>query len=526
MQREANLTWKVLVVDDESDVLTTTSHTLMDTRVLDRSLHILTATSAKEAQQQLDQHPDVAVILLDVVMEKMASGLALVNWIRQELNNRAIRIILRTGKAGGTPEHDAVSTYAIDDYIDKGSVTRNRVITAVVTAIRAFDQFSRVERMNMAMSALLEFSNAAAGLTDLPSLVDLVARRLGKVSPGLAAAGIAFPNGRQTHLSAQLSFVRADLKDEGITFDMPQLRMAQIHLAKVSQLKPSEYFLIVGADELRLVLWARGVEDFDSMDENILLNLVSTINVNLQRLALMHQRSVEFMTALRVVVHEFSTPLGALDITNEYLMEALKAPHLDRPRIDRQLDSNATVLGRMRLHLDSTLRNVTVVLGQSKVQQPVNLDVGKIVRNSVEGARALWSPIGEINIRIEDHCNAVLDKASLEQIVVNLLSNCVKAVLARPDRALGPQIKIVVARRARGVMMEISDQGIGIQPEHLARIYEPFFSVGSASHGLGLSMVQKSVQQMGGTLQCTSQPGRGTQFTVQFDAIAAQPAIL
>ena len=261
------------------------------------------------------------------------------------------------------------------------------------------------------------------------------------------------------------------------------------------------------------------------MDENILLNLVSTINVNLQRLALMHQRSVEFMTALRVVVHEFSTPLGALDITNEYLMEALKAPHLDRPRIDRQLDSNATVLGRMRLHLDSTLRNVTVVLGQSKVQQPVNLDVGKIVRNSVEGARTLWSPIGEINIRIEDHCNAIFDKASLEQIVVNLLSNSVKAVLARSDRELGPQIKIVVARRARGVMMEISDHGIGIQPEHLARIYEPFFSVGSASHGLGLSMVQKSVQQMGGTLQCMSQLGRGTQFTVQFDAIAAQPAI-
>lgn len=155
MTTDIPATWKILIVDDERDVITTTRHTLMDVTVLGRSLEFVAAASAAEAAVMLQNHPEIAVVLLDVVMERMESGLTLVNRIRTEFDNHAVRIILRTGKAGEAPERDVVHDYAIDDYIDKGSVTRNRLITAVVTAIRAFEQFRRVERMSARFELLV-----------------------------------------------------------------------------------------------------------------------------------------------------------------------------------------------------------------------------------------------------------------------------------------------------------------------------------------------------------------------------------
>jgi CheY-like chemotaxis protein len=112
--------WKVLIVDDEPDVITTTRHTLMDVTVLGRPLELLTAESAASAESLLQQHADVAVVLLDVVMEKIQSGLTLIDRVRNDFNNPGIRIILRTGKAGEAPEQAIVfRLYATGMYFSK-----------------------------------------------------------------------------------------------------------------------------------------------------------------------------------------------------------------------------------------------------------------------------------------------------------------------------------------------------------------------------------------------------------------------
>lgn len=140
--------WKVLIVDDEPDVIKTSQDALFDVVVLERGLHFLSASSAADAEALLLQHPDIAVVLLDVVMERLQSGLELVDRIRKIHLNPGVKIILRTGKSGKEPELDVVYRYAIDDYIDKGSATRHQLITAVITAIRSFEQFKRLERLS------------------------------------------------------------------------------------------------------------------------------------------------------------------------------------------------------------------------------------------------------------------------------------------------------------------------------------------------------------------------------------------
>ena len=90
------LTWQVLIVDDDLDVHQSTCFAMANTEVLGRSLEFLHAYSAADAMRILRAQPQIAVILLDVVMESDDAGLHLVRSIRQDLPTTDARILLRT----------------------------------------------------------------------------------------------------------------------------------------------------------------------------------------------------------------------------------------------------------------------------------------------------------------------------------------------------------------------------------------------------------------------------------------------
>ena len=94
--KEKDLPWKILVVDDEEGVHQVTTLALKHFTFDNRGLLLLHAYSAEEALDLLDKHADIAVILLDVVMESEHAGLNLVHTIRKELQNTGVRIVLRT----------------------------------------------------------------------------------------------------------------------------------------------------------------------------------------------------------------------------------------------------------------------------------------------------------------------------------------------------------------------------------------------------------------------------------------------
>ena len=89
--------WKVLLVDDDPDVHAVLRLALYDVRIDGRGLFLLDALSAAEARSALADHPDIALILLDVVLETDSAGLDLVRYVRDELANRSVQIILITG---------------------------------------------------------------------------------------------------------------------------------------------------------------------------------------------------------------------------------------------------------------------------------------------------------------------------------------------------------------------------------------------------------------------------------------------
>src|SRR5215467_4745581 len=90
--------WKIAVIDDEPAVHDGTRFALSDYRLNGQGLEILSAYSAAEGRELMRRHPDIAVVLLDVIMETDTAGLELVEFIRSELKNETVRIILRTGQ--------------------------------------------------------------------------------------------------------------------------------------------------------------------------------------------------------------------------------------------------------------------------------------------------------------------------------------------------------------------------------------------------------------------------------------------
>src|SRR6478735_9202295 len=106
--------WKIAVIDDDPAVHDGTRFALYDYTLNGQGLEILSAHSAAEGRELLRAHKDIAVVLLDVVMETEGAGLELVDFIRTELRNETVRIILRTGQPGQAPERRVIVDYDIN----------------------------------------------------------------------------------------------------------------------------------------------------------------------------------------------------------------------------------------------------------------------------------------------------------------------------------------------------------------------------------------------------------------------------
>jgi DNA-binding MarR family transcriptional regulator/DNA-binding response OmpR family regulator len=140
--------WKILIVDDEVEVHDVTKLALSDFTFEGKSLSFLSAYSAQEAKQLIEAHPDIAIIFLDVVMEQENAGLCVIDYVRKELNNPLVRIILRTGQPGQAPENVVAVNYGIDDYKTKTELTARKLFITVVTALRAFSTLTQMLEMS------------------------------------------------------------------------------------------------------------------------------------------------------------------------------------------------------------------------------------------------------------------------------------------------------------------------------------------------------------------------------------------
>src|SRR3990167_3777121 len=181
--------WHLLIVDDDEEIHTATKLALSDLLVLDRKLVFHHAFSGKEALKFLAQNPYIAVILLDVVMESDDAGLKVLQQIREELKMDEVRIVLRTGQPGYAPEESVIKEYDINDYKTKTELTRNKLVTSIISSIRSYQQIRTINQNRLGLQKII---NAGSNLLEQHSLHEFSEGVVTQISSliGLHAEGV------------------------------------------------------------------------------------------------------------------------------------------------------------------------------------------------------------------------------------------------------------------------------------------------------------------------------------------------
>ncbi len=168
----AKNTWKVLIVDDEEEIHVVTRLALHDFSFGGRHLEFVSAYSGEQARQMIQDNPDTAIILLDVVMETDSAGLDVARFIRQDIGNHFVRIILRTGQPRLAPERRVLKVYDINDYRAKTELTQDRLFSVIYTALSSYRDLIALARSRHQLIGLVneieQLSHLAARDLQMP----------------------------------------------------------------------------------------------------------------------------------------------------------------------------------------------------------------------------------------------------------------------------------------------------------------------------------------------------------------------
>lgn len=170
--------WNVLIVDDEQAIHDVTVLALSGFEFENRSCNFIHAYSAIEAKEVMQSTPNIALALIDVVMETENAGLDLVNYIRNELKNRLIRIILRTGQPGQAPEESVIHDYDINDYKSKSELTTQRLYTSVLTSLRTYRDMMALEKNRQGLKNIISSTSSIEKMTSLEIFLSAVLEQL------------------------------------------------------------------------------------------------------------------------------------------------------------------------------------------------------------------------------------------------------------------------------------------------------------------------------------------------------------
>ncbi|MES2297857.1 MAG: PAS domain-containing protein [Pseudomonadota bacterium] len=203
--------WRILIVDDNEEVHKATQISLRDTTYQRRGIEFLNAYSAQQGSATLRHTEDIALVLLDVVMETQDAGLRLARHVREDLGNHAVQIVLRTGQPGDAPERKVIVDYEINDYKSKSELTGTQLYTTVIGALRAYEVLQNARRQHTELLA------AASKVKDLEAALDQH-----------AIVAITDPRGRIVHANDKFCHIAKMRREQLVGHDHRQIN-AGVH---------------------------------------------------------------------------------------------------------------------------------------------------------------------------------------------------------------------------------------------------------------------------------------------------------
>jgi signal transduction histidine kinase len=550
--------WKVAIIDDDPAVHEGTRFALGDYSLNGQGLELVSAYSAAEGRDLLRAHPDVAVILLDVIMEADDSGLDLVEFIRDDLKNELVRIILRTGQPGHAPERRVIVDYDINDYKAKTELTADKLFTSLTAALRSYQQLQRMEDTRRGLEIIID---AASTLYDFRSMQRLAEGVLTQIASllNVDCAGILVlrdngsRNGEFSVLAASGCYRRFTEKGDARPLDQDLRPMVEAALHRrhheFEDKRSVLYIQTASGREIVVLLEAERplsrtdrtlVEIFASrlsvaFDNVILYEQLQQANTRLEeRVA---QRTRELTSAnhrlaaqwtrlqranalkneiLGTVAHDLKTPLAVILGRTEMLTEMVGKAASSTENIKAQIVHIRTSANRLTGMVNNLITDAMTDALDITVR-PELIDVALLVKEVAAANKPLADNKRQtISLSITADCPTNCDGDRIREAVDNLLSNAIKY------SPIGGHIELLVGHAGGKAVVEVKDEGPGLSPEDMVRLFERFQrlsaqpTAGESSTGLGLSIVKRIVELHGGTIEAESPgPGRGASFIMR-----------
>ncbi len=548
--------WKVAIVDDDQGVHTGTRFVLQDFTLHGRGLELLSARSAAEARELFRAHPDMAVILLDVVMETEGAGLELVQFVRNELKNETVRIILRTGQPGQAPERRVVVDYDINDYKAKTELTADKLFTTLTAALRSYEQLLKLVQTRRGLEIIID---AAATLFDQRSLQRLAEGVLTQLSSLMAVdcAGILVLREAAGLEGLSVLAGSGSYRDYATSENRRQLEpeLAElIHAAFESrrhEFAVGRCFLYIGTGsgrELVALMDAdRSLSDTDRALVSVFCSRLAaafdnvTLYEELERANLRLEDKVARRTAqllaakerlenqserlkransfkgevLGTVAHDLKNPLGVILGRTEMLMELLSRKPPPVKQASDQIEHIRQSARRLTAMVEILIADARADAVDISVRA-YTLDLGVLVSEVSENNRKLaLAKDQDLRVTAEEGLRVHGDTERLREAVDNLLSNAVKY------SPLGGRIDVILERQDGEAVIRVADQGPGLSPEDEDRVFGRFQRLsakptgGESSTGLGLSIAKRIIDLHKGRIFVESRgPSGGAVFAI------------
>jgi signal transduction histidine kinase/CheY-like chemotaxis protein len=550
--------WKIAVIDDDSAVHEGTRFALSDYSLNGQGLEILSAYSAAEGRDLLRQHPDIAAILLDVIMEADESGLDLVEFVRNELKNETVRIILRTGQPGHAPERRVIVDYDINDYKAKTELTADKLFTSLTAALRSYQQLRRMEDTRRgleiiidAASTLYDFRSmqrlAEGVLTQIASLLNvgcagiLVLREAGTADGGfavLAGSGCYRRFVDRSGLGAldrdlrglvEDAFLRRhhEFQDQRSVLyirtaserEVVVLLEAERHLSDTDRTLVEIFASRLSIAFDNVLLYEQLQEANQRLEQRVAQRTRELTSAN-HRLAAQWsrlQRANAFKSEiLGTVAHDLKNPLSVIFGRTEMLSEMIANAGSSR-------ESTVAQVGHIRESAKRMLSMVDNLIADARADalditiRPESVDVAALVREIAASNQPLADNKSQvITVSAAADCLVSCDGDLVREAIDNLLSNAIKY------SPIGGHIELQAVRNDKEVEINVRDEGAGLSPEDMGRLFGRFQRLsakptgGESSTGLGLSIARRIVELHGGSIDAESAgPGRGATFTIR-----------
>lgn len=554
--------WKIAVIDDDHAVHEGTRFALSDYSLNGQSLEILSAYSAAEGQVLMREHSDIAAVLLDVIMETDAAGLDLVEFIRNEIKNETVRIILRTGQPGQAPERRVIVDYDINDYKAKTELTADKLFTSLTAALRSYQQLERMVQTRRgleiiidAASTLYDFKSmqrlAEGVLTQIASLLNvdcagiLVLRDGGIVgddfsvlagsgcySRFIGSAGSA-PLDTDLRQMVEDAFRRrkhefADHRSvlyirTGSGREVVVLLQAERPLSETDRSLVEIFGSRLSIAFDNVILYQQLHEANTQLEDRVAQRTRALMQANRRLSAqwLRLQRANGFKNEiLGTVAHDLKNPLGVILGRTEMLTELIGAGS-SKESVTAQVEHIRDATKRLTSMVDHLISDAMADAFDISIRREL-VDVAALVSEVTEANKP--SAVNKqqvITVSAAMGQMTMCDSDRMREAIDNLVSNAIKY------SPIGGKIDVLVTSDGINTVIRVSDQGAGLSPEDLGRLFGRFQRLsakptgGESSTGLGLSIVKRIIDMHGGEVTADSAgPGQGSAFIIQLPATA------